>query len=71
MGKATGFIEYSREKPKERNPLTRLKDWKEYSTPFSDEMLRHKEHDAWTAPLLSAIWEWKLMVQHRDVQFII
>ena len=39
MGKATGFMEYTREKPKERNPLTRLSDWKEYSTSFSDEML--------------------------------
>lgn len=39
MGKATGFMEYSREKTKERNPLTRVKDWKEYSVPFSDEVL--------------------------------
>ena len=29
----------TREKPKERNPLTRLSDWKEYSAPFSDEKL--------------------------------
>ena len=61
MGKATGFMEYTREKPKERNPLTRLNDWKEYSTSFSDEMLSSKERGAWTAPLLSAIWEWKLI----------
>ncbi|RFU71061.1 glutamate synthase small subunit [Peribacillus saganii] len=39
MGKATGFMEYSREKAKERNPMTRVSDWKEYSAPFSDEML--------------------------------
>lgn len=39
MGKATGFMEYKRQKPKERNPLTRLSDWKEYSTSFTDEML--------------------------------
>ncbi|PLT35113.1 glutamate synthase small subunit [Bacillus sp. V5-8f] len=39
MGKATGFLEYEREKAKERSPLTRLNDWKEYSTPFSDEKL--------------------------------
>ncbi|WP_340372290.1 glutamate synthase small subunit [Peribacillus sp. FSL E2-0218] len=39
MGKATGFMDYSREKPKDRNPLTRLSDWREYSTPFSDEKL--------------------------------
>ncbi len=39
MGKATGFMEYTREKAKERNPLTRLNDWKEYSVPLSDEAL--------------------------------
>jgi glutamate synthase (NADPH) small chain len=39
MGKATGFMEYKREKAKERDPLTRLNDWKEYSTPFSDKAL--------------------------------
>ncbi|MCY8850776.1 glutamate synthase small subunit [Bacillus inaquosorum] len=37
MGKPTGFIEIKREKPAERDPLTRLKDWKEYSAPFSEE----------------------------------
>jgi glutamate synthase (NADPH) small chain len=40
MGKPTGFMEYSREKVGERNPLTRLNDWKEYTVPFSDEKLR-------------------------------
>lgn len=39
MGKATGFMEYPREKPTERNPLTRLRDWREYATSFSDEKL--------------------------------
>lgn len=39
MGKATGFMEYTRQKPKDRNPLTRLNDWKEYSNSFTDEML--------------------------------
>ncbi|MBD1381731.1 glutamate synthase small subunit [Metabacillus arenae] len=39
MGKATGFIDYPREKGKERNPRTRIADWKEYSAPFSDETL--------------------------------
>lgn len=40
MGKATGFMEYTREKAKERNPLTRINDWKEYSAPLSDESLK-------------------------------
>ncbi|KQU24739.1 glutamate synthase small subunit [Peribacillus butanolivorans] len=39
MGKATGFMDYPREKPKDRNPLTRLSDWREYTAPFSDEKL--------------------------------
>ncbi|MFV8827737.1 glutamate synthase small subunit [Alkalihalobacterium sp. APHAB7] len=39
MGKATGFMEYSRQKPQEKNPLARLSDWKEYSSVFSDELL--------------------------------
>jgi len=32
-------MEYQRQKSKERNPLTRVSDWKEYSSPFTDEML--------------------------------
>ncbi|MFI8495078.1 glutamate synthase small subunit [Peribacillus butanolivorans] len=39
MGKATGFMDYPREKPKDRNPLIRLSDWREYTAPFSDEKL--------------------------------
>lgn len=39
MGKATGFMDYPREKPIERNPLTRLSDWREYSNSFTDEKL--------------------------------
>jgi len=39
MGKTTGFLDYYREKSKERNPLSRVGDWKEYSIPFSDETL--------------------------------
>jgi glutamate synthase (NADPH/NADH) small chain len=42
MGKTTGFIDYYREKGKERSPLTRVSDWKEYSLPFSDETLERQ-----------------------------
>ncbi len=42
MGKATGFMEFSRENGSERNPKTRIHDWKEYSTPFSDEVLQRQ-----------------------------
>ena len=30
MGKPTGFLEFDRELPKDRSPLERLKDWKEF-----------------------------------------
>ena len=30
MGKSTGFLEYTREVPKDREPLERIKDWKEF-----------------------------------------
>jgi glutamate synthase (NADPH/NADH) small chain len=42
VGKSTGFIEYKREVPKERNPKTRLKDWGEYQLPFSEEKLNQQ-----------------------------
>lgn len=42
MGKPTGFMEYYKEKVTERNPLERLRDWKEYSTPFSEDTLKRQ-----------------------------
>lgn len=33
-------MEYTREKTKERNPITRINDWKEYSAPLSDVALK-------------------------------
>ncbi|MCQ6278629.1 glutamate synthase small subunit [Bacillus sp. EB600] len=39
MGKATGFMEYAREKAEERHALKRLNDWKEYKLPFSAEKI--------------------------------
>ncbi len=49
MGKPTGFMEEKREKPAERDPLTRLKDWKEYSAPFSDEASKRQGRGVWIA----------------------
>ncbi len=40
MGKPTGFIEYDRHLPEDRQPLDRIKDWKEFHTRFSDEEQR-------------------------------
>ncbi|WGV97847.1 hypothetical protein QI003_13410 [Bacillus stercoris] len=49
MGKPTGFMEIKREKPAERDPLTRLKDWKEYSAPFSEEASKRQGRGVWIA----------------------
>ena len=40
MGKPTGFLEYERELPKDREPAERIKDWKEFHTHFDAEKLK-------------------------------
>ena len=40
MGKATGFMEYERELPRDRSPLERVNDWKEFHEHFSEQKLR-------------------------------
>ena len=40
MGKPTGFMEYSRELPADRDPLERIKDWGEFHLHMSDDALR-------------------------------
>ncbi|MCU9612554.1 glutamate synthase small subunit [Caldibacillus lycopersici] len=42
MGKATGFMEYSRKNIKERNPLQRLNDWKEFSAPYNEHTVKQQ-----------------------------
>ncbi len=42
MGKATGFMEYERELPRDRSPLERVKDWKEFHEHFSEQKLREQ-----------------------------
>ncbi|WNB93877.1 glutamate synthase subunit beta [Bacillus sp. NEB1478] len=42
MGKPTGFLEYPREETKERSPLKRLKDWKEYSEQQPEDTLKRQ-----------------------------
>ena len=37
MGKATGFMEYSRKELRERPPAERIKDWKEYKFSLTEE----------------------------------
>ncbi len=40
MGKPTGFMEYKRELPADRDPLERIKDWEEFHYHFSEDKLR-------------------------------
>ncbi|OXS63679.1 glutamate synthase [Bacillus sp. DSM 27956] len=40
MGKATGFMEYSRQTTAERHPAERTKDWNDYTTPLSEEEIK-------------------------------
>ncbi|TDQ39760.1 glutamate synthase subunit beta [Aureibacillus halotolerans] len=42
MGKPTGFMDYQREKPKERDPVSRLNDWKEYQLPYEEKTLKQQ-----------------------------
>jgi len=42
MGKPTGFIEFSRAKKLEREPLERIKDWKEDHPPYTEALLREQ-----------------------------
>ncbi len=40
MGKPTGFMEYQREIPADREPLERIKDWNEFHLHLSDDKLK-------------------------------
>jgi glutamate synthase (NADPH/NADH) small chain len=40
MGKTTGFMEYSREIPADRDPLERVNDWNEFHLHMSDKALQ-------------------------------
>lgn len=39
MGKATGFLDYERELPKEAEPLDRIRHWGEFARPMDEESL--------------------------------
>lgn len=40
MGKPTGFMEFMRETPKDRDPLERLDDWNEFHLPMPEDAIR-------------------------------
>ncbi|MFQ5328371.1 MAG: glutamate synthase subunit beta [Thermodesulfobacteriota bacterium] len=42
MGKPTGFLEYDRELPADRQPAERVKEWGEFHLPMDDEKLRNQ-----------------------------
>src|SRR5689334_18706125 len=42
MGKATGFLEYEREAPPERDPLARVHDWQEIHLHVADSKLQRQ-----------------------------
>ena len=42
MGKATGFMEFERELPAERDPRERIRDFDEFHRHLSDERMRHQ-----------------------------
>jgi len=42
MGKPTGFIEFSRELPREREPAERIRDWDEFHLPMAEDKLREQ-----------------------------
>ena len=42
MGKPTGFIEFERVLPKDRDPIERVKDWDEFHEHMPEEALREQ-----------------------------
>ncbi len=42
MGKQTGFMEYSRQAQKERDPAERTKDWVDYTEPLSEQEVQEQ-----------------------------
>ncbi|GAB4306718.1 glutamate synthase subunit beta [Cyanobacterium aponinum UTEX 3222] len=42
MGKATGFLEFARELPVDKDPLERINNWDEFHRPLPEEKLRNQ-----------------------------
>lgn len=53
MGKPTGFKEYKRQVPTDRDPLLRILDWNEFHEhmPESDLKVQGAVHGLWSAVL--------------------
>lgn len=59
MGKATGFMEYVREEEKNVIRFPALMIGRNIHSRFQMKHLPDKVPAAWTAGLLSVIWEWR------------
>ncbi|MBL8189845.1 MAG: glutamate synthase, partial [Acidobacteria bacterium] len=42
MGKPTGFLEFDRDLPRDRQPAERIADWQEFHDHFAEEKLREQ-----------------------------
>ena len=40
MGQPTGFMEYTRQVPTDRDPLERINDWDEFHCPMTEDELK-------------------------------
>ena len=56
MGKPTGFKEFARELPADRQPKERLKDWREFHEHFDEKKLREQGVTPWPrTPSVAAV----------------
>ena len=55
MSTPTGFMDYKRELPADRDPLERIKDWEEFHKHFTEDQLERKALAVWIAGLLIVI----------------
>ncbi|MBQ6553849.1 MAG: glutamate synthase, partial [Firmicutes bacterium] len=83
MGKPTGFMEYERKLPKDREPSERIKDWAEFHTHFDEESLKTQAARCMNCgapfchtgdpvvggcPLGNLIPEWNDLVYHGKIE---
>ncbi len=77
MGKPTGFLEFDRQKVKDRNPLERMGDFKEFLVPLADPERRQQGsrcmdcgvpfcHSSYGCPVNNLIPEWNDLVYHKQ-----
>ncbi|NNM55310.1 MAG: glutamate synthase subunit beta [Spirochaetales bacterium] len=76
MGKPTGFLEFDRQKVKDRNPLERMGDFKEFLVPLTDPERRQQGsrcmdcgvpfcQSSYGCPVDNLIPEWNDLIYHK------